>query len=53
MKNTTLQNVCSNDKTDHLGIVYDSNVYQLVLNALDPADQRPIACRLSLPLFGT
>ena len=53
VKNITLQDVCSNDFTDHLGIVYDTNVYQLVLNALDPADQRPIACRTSLPLFGT
>jgi triacylglycerol esterase/lipase EstA (alpha/beta hydrolase family) len=51
--NITLQNVCSNDYTDHLGIIYDTNVYQLILNALDPADQRPIACRTSLPIFGT
>ena len=53
VKNTTLQTVCGNDFTDHLGITYDTNVYQLVLNALDPADQRPVACSLSLPLFGT
>ncbi|QXC63308.1 alpha/beta fold hydrolase [Aquihabitans sp. G128] len=53
VKNTTLQDVCGADFTDHLGITYDTNVYQLVLNALDPADQRPVDCRLSLPLFGT
>ena len=53
VSNITLQDVCSQDRTDHLGIIYDSNVYQLVLNALDPGDQRPIACRVSLPLFGT
>lgn len=53
VKNTTLQNVCGNDYTDHLGITYDTNVYQLVLNALDPADQRPIHCTLALPLFGS
>jgi triacylglycerol esterase/lipase EstA (alpha/beta hydrolase family) len=51
--NITLQSVCANDLTDHLGIVYDTNVYQLVLNGLDPADQRPVACSISLPLFGT
>ncbi|HEX2575610.1 MAG TPA: hypothetical protein VHK88_04625, partial [Aquihabitans sp.] len=51
--NITLQDVCPSDGTDHLGIVYDSNVYQIVLNALDPADQRPVACRLAFPLFGT
>lgn len=53
VSNITLQNVCSNDYTDHLGIVYDTNVYQIVLNALDPADQRPVACRFALGLFGT
>ena len=51
--NITLQDICGNDYTDHLGIVYDSNVYQVILNALDPADQRPVACRTSLPVFGT
>ena len=53
MKNITLQDVCGQDLTDHLGIVYDTNVYQLVLNALEPGDQRPIACTTCLPLFGT
>ena len=53
VQNITLQSVCANDLTDHLGIVYDSNVYQLVLNGLEPADQRPVACSTSLPLFGT
>lgn len=53
VKNITLQDVCSQDLTDHLGIVYDTNVYQLVLNALQPSDQRPIACTVSLPLYGS
>ncbi|WP_426571608.1 esterase/lipase family protein [Aquihabitans sp. McL0605] len=53
VKNITLQDVCGQDLTDHLGIVYDTNVYQLVLNALDPSDQRPIACTVSLPLYGS
>ena len=53
VKNITLQDVCSVDLTDHLGIIYDTNVYQLVLNALEPGDQRPIACTASLPLFGS
>ena len=53
VSNITLQDVCRADLTDHLGIVYDTNVYQLVLNALDPGDQRPIACTASLPLYGT
>lgn len=53
VQNTTLQDVCGQDLTDHLGIVYDTNVYQLVLNALDPTDQRPVRCTASLPLFGS
>lgn len=53
VQNTVLQDVCPQDLTDHLGIVYDTNVYQLVLNALEPGDQRPIACTASLPLFGS
>jgi triacylglycerol esterase/lipase EstA (alpha/beta hydrolase family) len=53
VSNITLQDVCGIDVTDHLGIVYDTNVYQLVLNALEPGDQRPIACTASLPLFGS
>lgn len=53
VQNITLQDVCKSDLTDHLGIVYDTNVYQLVLNALEPGDQRPVACTTSLPLFGT
>jgi triacylglycerol esterase/lipase EstA (alpha/beta hydrolase family) len=53
VQNITVQDLCSIDLTDHLGIVYDTNVYQMVLNALEPGDQRPIACTASLPLFGT
>lgn len=53
VSNITLQDVCSQDLTDHLGIVYDTNVYQLILNALEPSDQRPINCTVSTPLFGS
>lgn len=53
VRNITLQDVCLIDLTDHLGIVYDTNVYQIVLNALEPGDQRPVACRPSRPLYGT
>jgi len=53
VQNITLQDVCGQDLTDHLGIVYDTNVYQLILNALEPGDQRPIACTPSAPVFGS
>lgn len=50
--NITLQDQCPLDATDHLGISYDQNALTDVLNALDPANQRPMPCALALPLNG-
>jgi triacylglycerol esterase/lipase EstA (alpha/beta hydrolase family) len=47
--NILLQNVCPLDLTGHLGSSWDPNVYQLVLNALDPAHAQPVRCTL-MPL---
>ncbi|MEV8480086.1 alpha/beta fold hydrolase [Streptomyces sp. NPDC051173] len=44
--NILLQNVCPLDLTGHLGSPYDPNVYQLVLNSLDPAHAEPVHCAL-------
>ncbi|MCD9879520.1 lipase family alpha/beta hydrolase [Streptomyces guryensis] len=44
--NILLQNVCPLDLSGHLGNPYDPNVYQLVLNALDPAHSKPVRCAL-------
>jgi len=44
--NILLQDVCPLDLTGHGGLAYDPNVYQLVLNALDPAHTEPVRCTL-------
>jgi triacylglycerol esterase/lipase EstA (alpha/beta hydrolase family) len=52
--NILLQNQCSTDFTDHLGIPYDTNALQDVVNALGPATAnfQPV-CGLALPLIGS
>ncbi|MFI7405369.1 hypothetical protein ACIBW9_33635 [Streptomyces sp. NPDC049541] len=51
VNNILLQNVCPLELTGHLGSPYDPNVYQLVLNALDPAHATPVRCTLlTVPL---
>ncbi|MEU1401438.1 alpha/beta fold hydrolase [Streptomyces sp. NPDC005728] len=52
VKNITIQEVCPQDKSEHLSIAYDSNALQLVGNALDPAHAQPVQCGLSLPVLG-
>jgi hypothetical protein len=42
--NITLQNVCSNDQSDHLSASYSKNVAQIILNKLAPNDQHAIHC---------
>ncbi|MGI8666541.1 MAG: esterase/lipase family protein [Jatrophihabitans sp.] len=53
-RNILLQDQCPADITDHLGISYDSNALQDVVNLLGPADPsfRPV-CGLALPLIGS
>ncbi|MFE3524976.1 lipase family alpha/beta hydrolase [Streptomyces sp. NPDC059161] len=46
VRNVLLQNVCPLDLTGHLGSSYDPNVFQLVLDALDPAHAAPVRCAL-------
>lgn len=50
--NITIQNVCSIDKSEHLSLPYSKNVAQIILNKLDPNDQRRIFCYPQAPLFG-
>ncbi len=51
-QNITLQNQCSTDYTEHLGIIYDPVALQDVMNALgsDSASFKP-HCSLVLPVF--
>lgn len=41
--NETIQQSCPFDPVGHIGEAYDTNVWQLVTNALDPATAAPIA----------
>lgn len=50
--NITIQDVCSNDQSDHLSITYSKNVAQIILNKLDPSDQHAIFCYSQTYLFG-
>jgi hypothetical protein len=43
-KNIVLQDLCPQDRSDHLGMAYDSVVHHLVLNALDPAHASRVSC---------
>jgi triacylglycerol esterase/lipase EstA (alpha/beta hydrolase family) len=49
--NIVIQDVCSLDHSDHLGMVYDPITVQLVLNELSPHDARSPACRWVPPVF--
>lgn len=51
-QNITLQNQCSTDYTEHLGIIYDPVALQDVMNALGPDSTgfKP-HCSLVLPVF--
>ncbi|WP_245672684.1 esterase/lipase family protein [Aldersonia kunmingensis] len=50
--NHTVQDFCPQDFADHLSINSDPTTAQLVLNALDPANTRPVPCTLVLPAIG-
>lgn len=52
MRNVVLQDRCSTDFTEHFEIASDPNAARLVLNFLDPAHARPLACRTVLPFNG-
>lgn len=42
--NETVQDLCPLDPVGHIGLVYDTDVAQLVRNALDPANPVPVTC---------
>ncbi|AUG75287.1 lipase [Kitasatospora sp. MMS16-BH015] len=48
--NESVQQYCPLDPVGHIGLAYDGDVAQLVLNALDPAHPGPVLCTLG-PLF--
>ena len=42
--NIVLQDVCPHDIAEHAAVAFDANVLQLFVNALDPANAKPVAC---------
>ena len=50
--NVVMQQQCPTDQADHLSMAADPVVAQDILNALDPADARPVRCALVLPAIG-
>ena len=52
MTNHIVQDYCALDLSEHFQIVADPVAAALVLNALDPANPRPVPCQLVLPFVG-
>jgi len=50
--NIVVQGRCALDFSDHFSIVAERNAAQYMLNALDPAHARPVACVPVLPVVG-
>lgn len=50
--NITIQDICSNDGSEHVSLPYSKNVAQIVLNKLDPADPHAIFCFNQAAVFG-
>ncbi len=48
--NQVLQEVCPSNTSEHLAVAFDPAVAQLIFNALDPPDARPVDCN-GLPPF--
>ena len=42
--NETVQQVCPNDPVGHIGLPYDQDAVQMVINALDPAHAQAVSC---------
>ena len=47
--NENVQSFCPDDSVGHLGMPYDVTTVQLVLNALDEAQARPVPCGRGFP----
>ena len=48
VSNETVQDFCPLDPVGHIGLAYDSDVAQLVRDALDPAQPVPVTCSVGL-----
>lgn len=52
MENVVVQDVCPTDLSDHLAIAASPTALDLALRHLDPTDERPVRCTLTLPALG-
>jgi hypothetical protein len=50
VNNETVQADCPSDPVGHIGLAYDSDVAEMVLNALDPTSPVPVVCSVG-PAF--
>jgi len=50
--NVIVQDICELDHSDHLGMIYDPVVLDLIRNVLDPAHASTPTCRWVPPVFG-
>lgn len=50
IRNIVLQEKCWLDFSEHAAVAYSPNATQHVLNALDPANAKPVVCKLTTPL---
>jgi hypothetical protein len=44
--NETVQTLCPLDPVGHIGLAYDLDVAEMILNALQPADPVPVTCSI-------
>jgi lipase (class 2) len=49
VRNSYIQATCPHDRVGHLGEAYDTDVEQMIANALDPATARAIVCSFGPP----
>jgi triacylglycerol esterase/lipase EstA (alpha/beta hydrolase family) len=47
--NEYVQDVCPYDPVGHIGLAFDSDVAQMITNALDPATATPVSCSFGTP----
>lgn len=52
MTNIEIQKACPIDYSEHFQIVASPTTAQLLLNTLDPTRNKPVTCRLVLPIIG-
>jgi triacylglycerol esterase/lipase EstA (alpha/beta hydrolase family) len=50
VRNVLVQDLCPFDLVGHVGLAFDSGVYDMITNGLDPSSAAPVRCSLGLPI---